>query len=218
MRINNQGYRNQYGRYWSETQLTAQGSASLTIPAGVRQGDLLVMGNGCGRSGSTPTLVIPSGFTQVITQTTPFHPVEGRVTIAMKVADGSEAGQTLNGMNHSVNKLGLIVARLDQPLIHATVVAAASAGEIPDDFPHTLVLTPPNTWVNHILAVGCYFVASSSSEVTGTMTPGEEILLGAGDDWWKMRIGFRERAVEYEIFQGDHGSGNNLAGALFGVA
>lgn len=70
----------------------------ITIPASVREGDLLVLADFARNSASAVTNVVPTGFTQIVTTAQPtfgFH----RTTTSFKVADSDDESDVLTGMD-----------------------------------------------------------------------------------------------------------------------
>jgi hypothetical protein len=80
----------------SITQVLSATSTATTItaPSGIQAGDLIVMAD-CAGGVSTPTDVIPTGFTGIETNTTP---ITSRMRCSYKLADGSEGGTSITGM------------------------------------------------------------------------------------------------------------------------
>ena len=75
---------------------TTSTAATISAPASVNAGDLLVLFD-LAISGISPvTNVVPSGFTQIATDATL---TTSRTTISYKIADGSEGSATLTGMD-----------------------------------------------------------------------------------------------------------------------
>lgn len=98
------------------THATASG-VTLSAPATIQAGDYLLWGDS-GDTDPLPTAVVPSGFTTIDNFTTSI----GRVIVAHKIADGSEASSTLTGMTASFgSKKVLIVYRGDAPIKAASV-------------------------------------------------------------------------------------------------
>ena len=81
--------------------------AAVTLPDNIVSGDLILIANLSLGSGSAPTNVVPTGFTQLNTSTG----AESRATISYKIANGSESGGVITGMNGS-----------SQDIIHALVL------------------------------------------------------------------------------------------------
>lgn len=98
----------------SVTGFKLSGSASVVVPATVQAGDVLIHANSASSGGAVPASLIPPGFTLDIDSTITASGSSGRakrVTLAHKLADGSEAGQTYYGMSSSSASAILAVFR-----------------------------------------------------------------------------------------------------------
>ncbi len=96
--------------------------ASVTGPAGILTGDLLVLFDRAIAAGSAtpPTTVLPSGFTSISNSPgSNASPNAVRSIVSYKIADGSEASASLTGMNGSTNGKMLAVFRGD---VHVSAV------------------------------------------------------------------------------------------------
>jgi hypothetical protein len=67
---------------------------TIVVPGSVQEGDVLVLIDRTLTTGSTPTNVVPAGFTELITVTNAAR----RITISQRVANSTTAGTTLTGM------------------------------------------------------------------------------------------------------------------------
>jgi hypothetical protein len=84
------------GALTSITQVLSATSTATTItaPSGIQAGDLIVMADGSAGSFGTPADVVPTGFTGIETNTTG----GSRLRCSYKLADGSEGGASITGM------------------------------------------------------------------------------------------------------------------------
>jgi len=101
---------------------------TITGPAGIQAGDLLVLWDVAANAGATtPTTVVPTGFTSIANLVTD---VEVRSILSTKIADGSEASASLTGMNgNSENNKALYVFRGNVPILTATPTDVATEGQ-----------------------------------------------------------------------------------------
>jgi len=106
-----------------QTSATSSTSTTITCPT-VQQYDVGILVDFAANGGSTPTQVVPSGFTSLRTDTVGFY----RGTASYKVFDGSESGSTLTGLSGDsrVTKT-LLVFRPDAPI--TSVTASTWLGE-----------------------------------------------------------------------------------------
>jgi hypothetical protein len=79
---------------------TTSSDPTITAPATINAGDLLILIDRADTELSTPpTDVTPSGFTQILTQTvTNGVDFAIRLSVSRKIADGTEDGSTITGM------------------------------------------------------------------------------------------------------------------------
>lgn len=105
-------------------------AATISVPAGLQAGDLMVLSDFALNSGSVPALVVPSGFTNWINSTTSTL----RVAQSYKIAVGDET--TLTGMDGNLidNKI-LAVFRGDVAI--STITASIPTSEATSGDPAT---------------------------------------------------------------------------------
>lgn len=95
------------------SSLTQIGSATaatsaITLPSGIQQGDLIILLD-FATSGSVPTAVTPTGFTNL--QNVSDGSVR-RFMVSYKIADGTESSTSVTGMNgSSQNRKGVLTFR-----------------------------------------------------------------------------------------------------------
>lgn len=77
---------------------TSTESASVTCPATVEAGDLLVMWDISNGAAPQPVDTVPSGFTRITTTAMVSASGNSRAVASYKIADGSEAGGAITGM------------------------------------------------------------------------------------------------------------------------
>ena len=164
--------------YISQTQASnVSSSASLTVPT-VQAGDFLILFNGCGTNNSTtpPTLVSPSGWTNIYNFSTTTSPAN-RQSCFYKIATGSEGGTTITGMASGLagNTLELIVYRPNASIITVTpgTVTSQGTGAVPTNQTLTLSgITAPS------LGFAYYSYSTSATGVgSSTTTPTRQIAL-----------------------------------------
>jgi len=90
----------------SEQASATSTAATITVPASVVAGDILVLADRA-VGGGAPSKVIPSGFTEIADNLRN----ETRLITSYKLADGTEAGNSITGMNSNTNTKCLYVFR-----------------------------------------------------------------------------------------------------------
>lgn len=78
---------------------TTSNAQTVTAPATINPGDLLILFDNTDRLGSTPPSVVPTGFTQIVTYIGDDGFVFYRGLISYKIAIGNEDSSTITGMN-----------------------------------------------------------------------------------------------------------------------
>lgn len=116
--------------------------ASVTAPADIIAGDLLVLADVAGGP-SLPAAVTPSGWT-LIASTTAGTTLRGM--LHYKIATGDEASSIITGMNGSTNNKVLLVFRPNAPIQSATPNTFGAEGTTNNPSPQTVIAsagTPP---------------------------------------------------------------------------
>jgi hypothetical protein len=111
-----------------QSSATSQDSATITGPADIIAGDLLVLSDVSMRVSSNPTTVVPSDFD--IEQNAVADVGFGmrlRHILSSKIATGAEASASLTGMGHNAKSKILFVFRPDNPITSKT---GASGGGV----------------------------------------------------------------------------------------
>ena len=75
---------------------TSDNLSTITAPSDIIAGDLIVLYDRATNSSGFPTSVIPSGFTTILNNT---HESTRRTICSYKIANGTEAGTTITGMD-----------------------------------------------------------------------------------------------------------------------
>lgn len=191
---------------------TSTGS-TISVPAGVQAGDILVLSD-MAVSGSTPTKVVPSGFTEIADSDS-----QRRAILSWKLAAGSEGNTNLTGMNgSSSNRKLLLVFRPDGPVAGASHGGAVS-NPATNNNPSAEIIsasggTPP------LLVVGCYTSSGNFSnrifEVSGSdVKDGEEN--GPSNNHWIAWRAYITNPQNVTIDMGDAGNSNCLQGGYIAL-
>jgi hypothetical protein len=100
-------------------------AATVTGPASIQAGDVLLLGDRARNTVGLPTAVIPTGFTEIAS--TASDGTTSRTRLSYKIADGSEASASITGMDGtSTDNKVLLVFRPSTP---ATVLTFADPGQ-----------------------------------------------------------------------------------------
>jgi hypothetical protein len=78
---------------------SANAGANTTAPSDIARGDLIVHSDFAITTGAMPATAVPSGFTSINESSEAAGASQGKAILSYKVADGSEAGATLVGMD-----------------------------------------------------------------------------------------------------------------------
>ena len=98
---------------------TSNNTPTITLPADIDQGDLIVLLDGCFGSGSPPTAVTPADFTNRANVTFT-NTIAGRLMISTKLADGDEGSTSVTGMFDSGELKACYTFRGDIPAVTLT--------------------------------------------------------------------------------------------------
>jgi hypothetical protein len=191
---------------------TNSAAGTITAPATVVAGDILVLFQVSEVIGATPpTAVVPSGFTSWADQTYSAGGSAGRAILCYKLADGTESGATLTGMDD----------QFDRKVMFCFEAAAGSL------FASTPTLTDTNTGnpasqnvdcsgaLNPVLVIGAYNSGTNVSPRTmSAAKDGERSSLGAtsgttGLTWLAYKI-YNSSPVDVSVDMDDEGTAHFL--------
>lgn len=100
-------------------------ASTITAPTGIQAGDIIVLFDSAQNLSTIPATVVPTGFTSIINAPSS---LSHREIISFKLADGTEGGTTITGMNGATsNRKVIFVFRGD---IAITTVTPANAGNV----------------------------------------------------------------------------------------
>ena len=192
----------------SITQVGASSSTAETItaPAGIVFGDILVLLQYSDGFFTLPTAVVPTGFVNVVNSTD-----TGRRTIAsVKIADGTEAGATLTGMNATgfgtTNAKAMEVFRGDAAAVQLETKGAL--GAVIDGNPVAQVQTIASETAP-LIVIGGYGAGAAISPRTWTPGPVQGEVNPNTTLYLAYQI-FNSSPANTTIDMDDEGSGNGL--------
>lgn len=204
------------------TTLTQAASATstagtITVPADVRYGDLLVLHDRATNSAGhgIPSTVLPLGFTAIANSSITSGP-ETRQIISYKIAAGSEAGTSITGMDGTgFDRKLLYVFRSDSTI--ESVVASTPNSEATDGNPAAQVVaasggTPP------LVVIGSYGTGGFTLDPR-SFTPAKdgEITPGTGDNYLAYKI-YNSSPANVTIDMDDEGARNILQSCYLSVS
>lgn len=187
---------------------------SITAPAGIIAGDLIVCLNIAESGGAGPTTAVPSGFTSInnVTVTTPGSNVQ-RSILSYKLAVGTEASSTLTGMVGAYTLI-ILVFRGNAPaalLTVASVNGQATAGN------PTAQSVTASGGVVPLVVLGAYWTQGVVNPRTFTPTKDGEVSNGSQSGWIAWKI-YNASPANVSIDMDDEGDGNSLQSCYIQMA
>ena len=102
-------------------------SGTITVMSGVQAGDLLVFFNfSHNDKNDVPTAVTPSGFSLIHSLVGNYNYADGRWSSYYKIANGTESGTTLTGMNSDTDESCLILFRGNKQISSVSSIGIVS--------------------------------------------------------------------------------------------
>ena len=193
------------------TSLTYQASptseaSTITAPASINAGDLLVLVQRARNTSGAPSDVTPTGFTDIPTSLTGTNT---RISCKYKIADGTEDSSTITGMNgDNQNAKVLLQYRANIPL---TALSASSLiGVITDANPAVQTLTASGG-TGIVLGITSASAQTAITTDTISITPDHDINTASSilivDDYIQA-----SSPADYTWDMGDEGNRNGLVG------
>lgn len=186
------------------TTITQQSSATstattITAPAGINAGDLLVLLDYVIDIFSTPTSVVPSGFTSISDVTSG----KTRCILSYKKADGTEGSTSLTGMSSGSGTLYKTLVTFRGDVAATTITSNDPGGQATTGNPTAQTVTasggsPP------LVVIGGY--ASSNNVSPRTMSPAKDGEVGNGTNVyiaWKI---YNSSPADVSVDMDDEGS------------
>jgi hypothetical protein len=186
------------------TQVASNTSIASTItgPAGIVAGDLLVYFDNARGSSGAPTTVTPSGFSLVATNTIG----NDRQNISIKIATGAEANAAIAGMNGTdSNQKLMYVFRGDVPILAAN--ASTPNGEATNGNPSDQNVLS-SAGVVPLVVIAGYGSESGIDPRTFTPTKDGEINVTSNNDAWLAYKIYNSSPADVNVDMTDEGNGN----------
>lgn len=194
---------------------TTSTGTNITAPASIEAGDLLILTQWGGQNTSPPSDVTPTDWTDVPTsQSITSGGAGARLSMKYKIADGTEDGSTITGMNAAaVNRKIILLFRANKPITALTVSAAVGDSTSGNPSTQTILAslgTPP------VLGVATYALSPSSGTINPrTMSVTEDIEVKSDDNHWIKAYVQNSSPADFTFDMDDEGSINQLLGAYF---
>ena len=146
-------------RYITKISTVTSSSSNITVMSGVQSGDLLVLFDaGYLNTSGTISNVIPSGFTSIGTITyQTWVPTENYLitTVSYKIANGTESGTTVTGINTFSEAKKLILYRGNKSISTVTTKSVVSQSDDRGPLSRTITsssgLTPLIIFANRVI-------------------------------------------------------------------
>lgn len=174
---------------------------TITVPASVQAGDLIVLKDSAVAGVSAPSTVVPSGFTSIV-NTSVDTTISIRQIVSYKIADGTEGSSSLTGMNGgSFNNKELIVFRGDVPI--TTVTPSTPNEEATTGDPASQNAAASGGTAPLIVLAG---YGSNGSVTTRSFSPAEDAEITAGlKSYTKYKI-YNSGPSDTTVDMGDYGT------------
>jgi hypothetical protein len=180
-------------------------SESITLPANILDGDLVILYDLAENIVGAPSTVVPAGFTSLVNTT-----VLSRAIVSYKIAVSTDSSSSKTGMNGSgTNSKLAIILRFNERVLGVT--AGGTAGEQAGSDPSAQVV-PSGSAVSPLLVVAAYGIGGGATVSPRTMTPakdGEQNYAGSKDLWLAWKLLFAS-PVDVTVDMDDEGVDNTL--------
>lgn len=191
------------------TSLVQQGSATstaetITAPASIDAGDLLILHDAALGGAGAPGSVIPSGFTSIVDS----NLSKFKSILSYKIADGTEDSASLTGMNGSTfNAKALYQFRGDVPI--TSVALSTVNSEATADNPASQNVSASGG-TSPLIVIGAYGTSSSAGVDPRTFSPAKDgEISGSVEQYLAYKI-YNSSPADVSIDMDDEGSTNIL--------
>lgn len=189
----------------SEQASATSTSSSVTGPASIAEGDLLVLLDRAQSSISVPAKVIPSGFTEIADTNDGIYT---RQVASYKIADGSEASASLTGMNGAVsNDKALYVFRGDVAITSVNVSTPNAEITSIDPAQQTVSASGGTAPLVVLACYGTYFLYAISPR---TFSPAKDGEINSGTDLYLAYKIYNSSPSDVTVDMDDEGFYNTL--------
>lgn len=182
-------------------------SANITLPSTVQAGDLIVLVDRTTAGGSAPTKVIPTGFTEIRSDSANTGTTFIRVTYSYKIADGSDASAVVTGQTspNTRTKIALVFSG-NRPI--SAVNVGFSDAQITDGDPTAIVVTSGGG-AAPLVVFGGY---AGSNVSPRTMSPAKDAEVNSTANHYLAYKIYNTSPADVTVDMDDEGVLNGLAG------
>jgi hypothetical protein len=192
-----------------QASTTSTATSTITAPASIEPGDILVMvdaGSGFG----PPTKVVPAGFTEVPGS----ELVIGakRVVLSYKIATGSEDGATITGMSTSPSNKIILQFR---PNVPATAITPASVNAQATDADPTAQNVTASGGTPPLIVIATY--GASAAVDPRTMSPAKDAEVASSTLQYIAYKIYNAAPADVSVDMDDEGTGNCLQSCYLAI-
>lgn len=184
-------------------------TGSVTAPASIENGDLLILFDSSRASSGFPTAVTPTGFTNLSSVA---GNANGRNMLSYKIADGTEDSASITGMDSTEDRKCLVQYRGSRPISNLTASTPVTASSAGDPTQQTIAASsgvlPPT------LGIATFSANNTVSPRTTSITPDNELSCGSVQAYFH---GYTQETspANYTFDMDDEGNDNILIGVYF---
>jgi len=190
---------------------TTANATTITAPSEIEADDLLVMIDAAENTASTPTSVVPTGFTQIGSDLES-GTTNMKLIASYKIADGTEDGATITGMSGSRQDGKIIMQfRGDRPIASFSVSTPVTQSVLGNPTAQTIAASSGTQPVLAIMAFfDCNSCASVNPRTDNSATEAVEISFSGGGHGYAHYV--RQPVADFTFDMDDEGDGNFLFG------
>lgn len=156
-----------------QSSSTAGGSgATITAPASINAGDLIVLIDYAINATGLPTEVVPSGFTSISSVSSG----KTRCILSYKKADGTEGSSSITGMSSNINVMYKVIVTFRGDVAATTITSNDPDGEATTGNPTAQTVTASGG-SSPLVVIGGY--ASNNNVNPRTMSPAKDGEVGS---------------------------------------
>jgi len=181
-------------------------SATITLPSSIQYGDLIVIFDRASVFG-TVTKVVPTGFTEV----GDYNGSSFRFVVSAKIADGSEGGTSVTGMNETTDRKIALVFRGNAPISSFNDNTSWQA-ERTDGNPAAQTVAV-NGQAAPLIALAGY--CNSSTRTFSPTSDGEVSLVSGGENLYAQYLSYNTAPGADATVNGNDGGTGNFLGSLY---
>lgn len=190
---------------------TTSTAATITAPATINAGDLLILFDNNDQLSSTPPSVVPTGFTQITVYTGDDGTVFYKGLISYKIANGTEDSSTITGLASLFSGVRKCLLQFRGNIAITSITPVSIDASFTEGDPASRVV-PSASGVVPLIVFAEYFCNSSSiSAATRTFSPAADGEVNSSNfQYIKYKI-YNSSPADITADLGDNGGGNALS-------